>query len=153
MIIQKILISSFLYILALFCYKNDFIQINAESSQNTKNKNLEIVYMDFMLVGELSKFTSNSNKDSASCNNWVFKRDSAFHILDNMRLVEANEAYVSCYQYECGYIGTVANENLNYEITIYPGGIITLSNDITTLNFIMEIDSQLFISICNCCEE
>ena len=144
---------------------------NAKSSNNT-NKNTEqkkeivvqvvqqdsteIGYLDYKLIGTLKKVNQDQERYEEyfeKCTDWVFKEKSIFNLLKKMRKVEATEAYARCYQYPCWYEGKVSNGDADYEIAIYAGAFVTLSNNDETLHFIMEEKSDLFVDFCSCCED
>jgi len=116
----------------------------------------EIGYLDYKLIGTLKKV----NKDEKyykeyfeQCSEWDFNERSIFNLLKQMRMVEHTEAYARCYQYPCWYEGIVSNGKVDYEIAIYAGAFVTLSNNYKTLHFIMEEKSDLFVDFCSCCED
>src|SRR5690554_323580 len=139
--------------------------INCVNSQENTNEvklnmpdqeqHIEIGYLDFKLVGQLIKANKDKEQYKSNferCANWTFKSESALNILKKMRKVEATEAYAKCYQYPCWYEGKVSNGKVDYEITIYAGAYITLSNENEILHFIMEKKLDLFVDACDCCE-
>lgn len=120
-----------------------------------QEQQIEIGYLDFKLVGSLIKVNKDKERYKShfeQCTNWTFKSESALNILKKMRKVEATEAYANCYQYPCWYEGKVSNGEVDFEITIYAGAYITLSNESEILHFIMEKKSDLFVDACDCCE-
>lgn len=116
------------------------------------SSNIYIGYKDLKLLNNLKKEIKGTLEDSL-CNAWSFEKSALKGILKTMKKVSGQEAYKLCYQYPCWYKGIVSNDILEYRITIYGGGYITLYNKAETLHFITENESNLFITICNCCED
>ena len=120
-----------------------------EQSQKIIDTDIEIPigYQGLYLTANL-----NREGDDKDCNDWTFAENSLKNLLKELEKVSITEAYSRCYQYKCAYYGKVASPKKAYEIAIHAGGYIILSNEKETLHFIMTKESDLFVSVCNCCE-
>lgn len=130
--------------------------VKYEESFRKDQDSVSIGYENYKLIGYLTKVDcSHENKEEnlEECLNWTFKEKTLFNLLAKMKRVEAIEAYSRCYDYSCWYEGKVTDGIELYEIVIYGGGEITLNIHNKTIHFIMEDKSNLFIEICNCCED
>lgn len=137
---------------------------NNDTSKNIKQEkyvidqqdSTEIGYLDYKLIGTLKKVYQDQDRYKEyfeKCTDWVFEDESIFNLLKKMRKVDATEAYARCYQYPCWYEGKVSNGSVDFEIVIYAGASVTLVNEDKTLHFIMEKKSDLFVDVCDCCED
>ena len=126
--------------------------VTKEASLETKDSHIHIGYKNLKLTSSLKKEVKDNPKDSL-CSSWNFNEEALKGLLTSMKKVSGQEAYKYCYQYPCWYKGVVSNDSLEYEITIYGGGYLTLKNKDEILHFITKNESQLFISICDCCED
>ncbi len=130
----------------------DTIAITEKKSAAIQDSDIYVGYKDLKLVKDLKKETKGTLEDSL-CNSWSFEKTALKGLLKTMKKVSGHEAYQYCYQYPCWYKGIVSNDTLEYKITIYGGGYITLYNKNEMLHFITENESDLFIAICDCCED
>jgi hypothetical protein len=99
----------------------------------------------------ISKKLKRGGNDT-DCADWTFTKESLKNLLKSLKKVSGQASYKSCYQYGCWYKGEVNNARQTYEITVYAGGYIHLANEKETLHFITVNESDLFVSICDCCE-
>jgi hypothetical protein len=130
--------------------KSDNKEFTADSLGRIEQKNeTKIGYMGLVLKGSLTK---GRKKASEECEKWSFDEASLDNLLSKMRKVSAREAYVLCSQYGCWYEGIVVNDSVSFEIAIYAGATVTLSNDKEVLHFVLEEESSLFLDACDCCE-
>ena len=118
-----------------------------------------IGYADFKLIGALSKennidkIPESKRELFADCRNWTFKEASIKNLLNEMKQVDPSYAYQLCEFYPCWYTGKVTNGKVLYEITIYAHSAVTLTNKKESLFFIMERESDLFITPCTYIDE
>lgn len=118
-----------------------------------------IGYADFKLIGTLSKennidkIPESKRELFADCLSWTFKEASIENLLNKMKKVDPSYAYQLCESYPCWYTGKVTNGKVYYEITIYAHSAVTLTNEKESLFFIMEGESDLFISPCTHADE
>lgn len=127
-----------------------------ERSFHKGQDSVRIGYENYKLIGYLTKVNcshENIGGNLEECLNWTFKEEALSNLLTKMKRVEAIEAYSRCYDYSCWYEGKVTDGIELYEIVIYGGGEITLNTNNKIIHFIMEDESNLFIEICNCCED
>ena len=154
---MKTIIIMPLLVISLCCNnarsKDERISVNRKEVF-IRQDSLTVGYNNLLFRGKLTKqikVNKNSNYYK-KCVNWRFEKKYLKNILNNMKLVSANEAYAKCYQYACWYQGEVGNGKLRSSITIYAGGEITLKNNSETLHFISTVKSKYFLDTCNCCE-
>lgn len=116
---------------------------------------IPIGYKNLYLVTELQKNDSKEYYDSFECYEWELEEESLRNIITEMdTAINSNDLYVSCYQYSCNYTGLISDGKKEYEIIIHGGSQIYLGIEPnnTGITFIHRKASDLFISVCNCCE-
>lgn len=117
---------------------------------------IKIGYQDYQIIGSLERIEKLENQNDTSLNNelknWKISREDISNIISSFRLVNITEWYATCYQYSVWYKGKVSNSINSYEILISPTSYICLSNADTTLYFIEEEKTNLFLVPCDCCE-
>ena len=86
------------------------------------------------------------------CDSWSFSEETLSSMLLYLKQVSPTEAYAKCYYYPCWHTGEVTKNDSMFNITIYAASNITLSNNDTTLHFILEEPSEFFLDACDCCE-
>ncbi len=116
---------------------------------------IPIGYKNLYLVTELQKNDSKEYYDSFKCYEWEFEEESLRNIIPQMDTVNSFESYYRiCNQYPCNYTGLISDGKNEYEIFIQGGSQIFLGikPNNTGITFIHRKPSDLFISVCNCCE-
>ena len=131
------------------CTTSSSNQAMNDQSQSTikSDKGIPIGYHNLYLKESLKREVKDNN-----CAEWFFPESTLRNLLKSFEEVSGMESYQRCYQYKCWYTGKVSNQKEDYEITVHAGGYIILSNEKETLHFIMTKESDLFVSVCDCCE-
>ncbi len=119
-------------------------------------KGVDIGYENLVLISSLDRKYQEGSTEAeikkSGCEKWSFTEKDLKGLLKIMKKVEPVEWNAICYNYPCSYVGKVANNNKEYDITINAASVVELANDDEVLYFILEHESEKFLTPCNCCE-
>ena len=103
----------------------------------------------YLISNTLSKDVDNS----IQCNKWIISEDDLSGILKKFKEVSSEEFFAKCYHTNCFYKSKAKNYSDTFDLYINSASYIVLSNDHITYYFISEVESELFIMPCDCCED
>ncbi len=117
---------------------------------------VDIGYEDLHLISPLERRCREDSTEAelknTGCETWSFTEKDLKGMLKTMKKVEPVEWNAVCYNYPCFYIGKVANEKKEYNITINAASFVELASDDEVLYFILQQESENFLTPCDCCE-
>ena len=144
---QSTLFACFIASLAL-----GLMGLKTEQAAVEGSEALYIGYQELYVVAEQGKTITKHGVEA--CQHWSLATTDLAGVLEAMEHVSGTVWYSRCYQLGCYYSFTVANAaGARYQMDVYAGSYVILSNDDETLHFIDKEPNRLFLEACSCCEE